>query len=320
MSERDAESGALEVEVQRLSHVYGARTALDAVSFDVRSGEIFGLLGPNGGGKSTLFRILTTLQRATSGTVRVAGHDVGTDPDGVRRQLGVVFQHPSLDAILTVEENLRAQGALHGLSGRELRSRIDAQLERFKLSTRRRDRVGTLSGGLARRAEIAKALLTMPRVLVMDEPSAGLDPSARRDLMDELHELRRSQRLTVLLTTHHMEEAERCDRVGVIDEGRLVGLDTPDRLKEQVGGDVVTIRARELDAVARMLRETFQLNPEQRDGALSFEADRPHEIVHRVVERFGGEVEQVSFGRPTLEDAFFHLTGRQLAGQQEVAA
>lgn len=308
------------VEALGLTHVYRDRTALDDVSFAVRAGEIFALLGPNGGGKSTLFRILTTLQRPTRGTARVAGHDVVRDPAGVRRSLGVVFQHPSVDAQLTVGENMRAHGALYGLGGAELGRRVDEQLGRFGLEARRRDRVGTLSGGLARRVEIAKALLAGPAVLVMDEPSAGLDPTARRDLMDQLHRLRASEGVTVLLTTHHMEEAERCDRVGVLDAGRLVALDTPDGLKAEVGGDVVTIRGRNLEAMAEVLRGRFGVRPERLNGALCFEAERAHEVVHGVVERFADEVDAVSFGKPTLEDAFFHLTGRHLHPTEDAAA
>jgi ABC-2 type transport system ATP-binding protein len=320
MSVEADQLGSPRVEALGLTHRYGQRTALDDVRFSVGSGEIFALLGPNGGGKSTLFRILATLQPPTAGTARVAGHDVLADPDGVRRSLGVVFQHPSVDAQLTVAENLRAQGALYGLGGAELGRRIEGQLDAFGLRTRRKDRVGTLSGGLARRVEVAKALLSAPPVLLMDEPSAGLDPAARRDLMAQLQRLRDAEGVTVLLTTHHMEEAERCDRVGVIDEGRLVALDTPDGLKSQVGGDVVTIRAHDLDRMTELLRGSFGVRPDRVDGALCFEAERAHEVVHGIVERFGDDVDAVSFGKPTLEDAFFRLTGRRLHPTEEAAA
>lgn len=317
MLDESGQPGAPRIEVLGVSHEYGDRTALAAVSFTVGAGEIFALLGPNGGGKSTLFRVLTTLQRPTAGTARIAGHDVLTAPAEVRRCLGAVFQHPSVDAQLTVVENLWAHGALYGVDAGRLRARIDEQLIRFGLSDRRHDRVATLSGGLARRVEIAKALLARPSVLLMDEPSAGLDPAARRDLMEQLRAMRETDALTVLLTTHHMEEAERCDRVAVIDAGRLVAVGTPDALKANVGGDVVTIRGARLDEIATALREHFGVRPEQVDGALCFEAARAHEIVHGIVERFPQGVEAVSFGKPTLEDAFFHLTGRHLQASEE---
>ena len=320
MTSAAGQASAPRVEALGLTHSYGDRTALDDVRFSVGNGEIFALLGPNGGGKSTLFRILATLQRPTAGTARVAGHDVLADPMGVRQSLGVVFQHPSVDAQLTVAENLRAHGALYGLAGQELERRVDQQLERFGLAERRRDRLGTLSGGLARRVEVAKSLLSAPPVLLMDEPSAGLDPTARRDLMEQLRRLRDGEGVTVLLTTHHMEEAERCDRVGVIDAGRLVALDTPDGLKAMVGGDVVTIRARNPDAMADLLRERLGVDPSRVDGVLSFEAERAHEVVHGIVERFADDVDAVSFGKPTLEDAFFHLTGHRFHPAEEAAA
>jgi len=306
------------VEVENVTHRYGERVALSCVSFDVSAGEVFGLLGPNGGGKSTLFSILATLQLPSEGRARVDGCDVRDSPEDVRRRLGVVFQHPSLDELLTVDENLRAQAALYGLSGDGIGRRIDGLLERLNLTARRGERVARLSGGLARRVEIAKGLLPEPRVLLLDEPSAGLDPVARRDLMALLREIHGIGGVTILLTTHHMEEAERCDRIGVLDQGRLVALDTPARLKAEVGGDVVTIRAQRPDVLEQALRTSFGVTPERVDGALCFEVECAHEVVHAVVEQFSGDVEAVSFGKPTLEDAFFHLTGHRLtAGDAE---
>ena len=218
------------IAVQNLTHRYGDRVALSAVSFEVRKGEIFGLLGPNGGGKSSLFRILSTMMVPTEGRAEIAGHDVARDPASVRRTVGVVFQTQSLDKALTVEENLRAQGHLHGLSGAVLRDRMESAVQRLGLKERRKDLVDTLSGGLRRRVEIAKALLHKPQVLLMDEASTGLDPAARRELSHHIESLRDHEGVTILLTTHILAEADRCDRLVLLHEGKIVALGSPGEL------------------------------------------------------------------------------------------
>jgi ABC-2 type transport system ATP-binding protein len=300
------------VETVRLTHRYGDREALRAVSFSVRRGEVFGLLGPNGGGKSTLFRILSTLQAPTEGQARIFGHDVVREAAAVRRRLGVVFQHPSLDAKLTVAENLQNFGALYGWSGASLRARADELLERFRLTDRRDELVERLSGGLARRAELAKGLLPKPELVLLDEPSTGLDPGARRDLIEHLLTLRSSDGVTVLLTTHYLEEAERCDRVAVIDRGQVIAIDTPEALKARVGGDVVTIRGADPQHLGERIRERFGVTPMYVDGTVRLEHARGHELVHSLVDAFADEVSSVTFGRPTLEDVFVRLTGHGL--------
>lgn len=307
------------VVVEELRHRYGAREALAGVSFAVGRGEIFGLLGPNGGGKSTLFRILSTLQPPSGGRATIFGHDVVAEAAAVRRRIGVVFQHPSLDAKLTVEENLRHHGALYGLGGAEVERRCGALLERFRLSDRRRELVERLSGGLARRAELAKGLLPGPELVLLDEPSTGLDPGARRDLAEHLHELRARDGLTVLVTTHYLEEAERCDRVAIIDRGRVLAIDPPDALKARVGGDVVTIRCADAPALQGRIRDAFSLEPACVDGMLRIEHPRGHELLRAIVESFPSEVQAITFGRPTLEDAFIRLTGHALDDATEAA-
>lgn len=240
---------AAAIEVSHLTHRYprtadGQAPALDDVSFRVEAGEIFGVLGPNGSGKTTLFRILATLlpaPGADQGSVHVAGHDPAHQPAGVRSVLGVVFQHPSLDAKLTARENLVHQGRLHGLRGGELNRRIDTWLERFQLADRADEYTERLSGGMRRRVELAKAMLHEPRLLLMDEPATGLDPGARRNLWLHLEQLRRDHGITVAMTTHLMEDAERCDRLAILERGRLIALDTPTRLRKSVGGDVITV-------------------------------------------------------------------------------
>ena len=228
---------------ENLSHQYGSRLALSNVNFEVKAGEIFGLLGPNGGGKSTLFRILSTMMAPTGGRAEVAGHDVARDPAAVRRAIGVVFQTQSLDKALTVAENLRAQGHLYGLSGPKLRDRIAQVMERLGLADRRNDIVETLSGGLKRRVEIAKGLLHRPVVLLMDEASTGLDPGARRELWQYVEELRSREGVTILLTTHILDEADRCDRLALLHQGRVVAEGTPAHLRSRIGGDVVVLSA-----------------------------------------------------------------------------
>jgi ABC-2 type transport system ATP-binding protein len=306
------------VKVENLTHRYGDRVALSGVNFETKQGAILGLLGPNGGGKSTLFRILSTLAPPQGGSVRIFGADLASEAAAVRRQLGVVFQNPSLDIQLTVRENLMHQGHLYGLSGRALAERIGAAMERFGLADREAQRALELSGGLRRRVEIAKSLLHGPRLLLLDEPSTGLDPGARRDLWSTLESLR-SEGVTILLTTHFMEEGDRCDRLALIDRGTLVGEGSPAGLKEEIGGDVITLDGPDPEALARDLAARFpDLEPQIRDGAVRLERERGHELVARLIEAFPGRVDSVTVARPTLEDVFLHRTGRRLYGEEAV--
>ena len=307
------------VEVEDLRRSYGSREALAGLSFDVRRGELFALLGPNGGGKSTLFKILTTLLPPSAGTARVCGHDVRTAQREVRRHIGVVFQHASVDGKLTIEENLRHQGHLYGLSGAGLKARIAELLDRFGLADRKDELVERLSGGLARRAELAKGLLPRPSVLLLDEPSTGLDPGARRDLLQYLRRLRDDDGMTVVLTTHYLEEAERCDRVGVIDRGRLVALDAPSALTASVGGDVVVVQPSDVDALRAKVLQKFGLEGVRVDGTLRLEHARGHELVRDLVDAFPDDVHSITFGKPTLEDVFVRLTGRRLFADETEA-
>jgi ABC-2 type transport system ATP-binding protein len=286
--------------------------ALAGVGFAVAPGEIFGFLGPNGGGKTTLFRILATLARPDRGEIQVFGSDLLREPAAMRRRLGVVFQSPSLDLLLTVAENLTHQGHLYGLHGRDLEARIAEALDRFGLTDRRDQRARELSGGLRRRAEIAKALLHRPGLLLLDEPSTGLDPLARRDLWSTLEELRRNG-VTVLLTTHFMEEGDRCDRLALIDRGTVVAEGSPASLKEAIGGDVVTLTGPDPEALARDLAARWpELAPTVQDGAVRIERERGHELVARLMEALTGRVDAVRVARPTLEDVFLQRTGRRL--------
>jgi ABC-2 type transport system ATP-binding protein len=297
------------IRVENLSHSYDSRVALSKVSFEVKAGEIFGLLGPNGGGKSTLFRILSTLMVPTGGCAEVAGHDVAREPAKVRRGIGVVFQTQSLDKALTVEENLRAQGHLYGLSGSDLRGRIDRTIERLGLAARRKDVVETLSGGMKRRVEIAKGLLHRPVVLLMDEASTGLDPGARRELWHYIEELRNDEGVTILLTTHILDEAGRCDRLALLHQGRLVAEGTPLQLRSRIGGDVVVLETADTAALGRQIETRFGLKPNVMDGQLRVEIANGHRFIAEVVEAFPGAIESIGLHKPTLEDVFVHETG-----------
>ena len=300
------------IQVQNLTHRYGNRVALSNVSFEVRKGEIFGLLGPNGGGKSTLFRILSTMMVPTAGRALIAGHDVVLDPAAVRRQVGVVFQTQSLDKALTVEENLRAQGHLHGLRGVVLGERMERAMQRLGLADRRRDLVETLSGGLRRRVEIAKALLHAPQVLLMDEASTGLDPAARRDLSRHIESLRSGDGVTILLTTHILEEAGRCDRLVLLHQGNMVADGTPAELRARIGGDVVVLRTADTALLAGKIEQRFGVRPVTRDGEVRVEIANGHRFIAEVVEAFPGAIESVGLHKPTLEDVFVDQTGASI--------
>ncbi|MGH7214698.1 MAG: ATP-binding cassette domain-containing protein [Tepidisphaeraceae bacterium] len=300
------------VEIDHLSHRYGERAALDDVSLRIARGEIFGFLGPNGSGKTTLFRILCTLVPPTSGRVSVLGHDVVTNRDEVRKHIGVVFQSPALDEQLSAKENLLHHGHLYGLRGAELRRRVDEMLSAVGLADRARERVIGFSGGMRRRVELAKGLLHRPDILLLDEPSTGLDPGARIDLWRQLHAARDVSGVTILVTTHLMDEAEHCNRLTILDAGKVVACDAPAALRERVGGDVISLTTTEPAALLAGLRDKFGIEAGVMGNTLRVERPRGHEMVPELIEAFPGKVDSVSVGKPTLEDVFIHLVGRSL--------
>lgn len=301
--------------IQSVEHNYGERVALRDVSFDVASGTIFGLLGPNGGGKTTLFRLVATLLPLQSGDIRVGGCSVRDAADLVRRQLGVTFQSPSLDVHLTVRENLVHHGHLYGWSGEPLRVRIDELAARFGLTHRLRDRVKTLSGGLARRVEVAKSLLHRPSLLLLDEPSTGLDPGARHDLWNVLRQLSTDEGVTVVVTTHLMEEAERCDQLALLHRGRLVAQGTPDGLRHELGTERVTITTAS-PAAAERLAERWSgqagLTCRAVGHRLHLHGERLRDTLPEWLQLFGADVPEIALTRPTLEDVFIARTGDRL--------
>jgi ABC-2 type transport system ATP-binding protein len=299
------------IAVHNLVHRYQDRTALNGVSFEVRPAELFGLLGPNGSGKTTLFRILSTLMVPTSGRATIAGFDAARQPGALRRHIGVVFQAQSVDLKLTAYENLWHQGHLYGLRGHDRKTRINEILTRVGLLDRRADRVETFSGGMQRRIELAKGLLHHPEVLLLDEPTTGLDPGARRDLWQYLQVLRDEERVSVIVTTHLMEEAERCDRLAILNEGNLVALGTPEALTREIGGDVILFEARDPQLLADRIRSKFQVDATVMDKQVRLEIENGHRFVPDVVEAFPGEIQSLSVSKPTLEDVFIHRTGHR---------
>jgi ABC-2 type transport system ATP-binding protein len=299
------------ITLQSLKHQYGDRVALAGVSFDVRPAEIFGLLGPNGSGKTTTFRILSTLMVPSGGRAMIMGCDVERDPAQVRRNIGVVFQAPSIDVKLSAEENLTVIGHIYGLRGAMLKKRVAEMLSRVGLADRAKEKAETFSGGMQRRLELAKGLLHHPSVLLLDEPTTGLDPGARRDLWQYLQILRDEERVTVLVTTHLMEEAERCDRLAIYANGSVVALGTPAVLKAEIGGDVIMLETNDADSLARRIEQRFGLHPTVLGNRVRLEIEAGHRFVTDVVEAFPGEIEGVSIHKPSLEDVFIRRTGHR---------
>ena len=299
------------LQISSLNHRYGDRQALIDVTFSAEAGSSFALLGPNGGGKTTLFRIITTLLPTTPGHVSVFGHDIASDAQQIRRVMGVVFQSPALDSRLTVAENLKTHGHLYGLRGKRLATRITDVLSLVALADRAQDFVGTLSGGLQRRVEIAKALLPEPKLLVLDEPSTGLDPGARRELWDHLDNLKHTLGTTVMLTTHLMDEAEKSDRVAVLHEGHLVALGSPDDLVAEIGGDVIMITSKTPSVLAEDIHHRFGQDVSVVDGCVRIERTNGRAFVSELIEAFPGQVDGIAVGKPTLEDVFLHHTGQR---------
>lgn len=310
----------LAIEIADVSHRYGSRTAVDRLSLSVRPQEIFVFLGPNGSGKTTLFRVLSTLIPLQSGRITMLGHDLASEAKAVRARLGVVFQAPSLDKKLTVAENLHHQGVLYGLGGSTLRERTAEMLAALGLAERSRDRAETLSGGMRRRVELAKGLLHRPRLLLLDEPSTGLDPAARSDLWKYLQLIRDRDGVTIVLTTHLLEEAERADRIAIMHHGKLAALDTPAALQAAVGGDSITIRTDSPAQLVEAIRAKFACEAAEVDGLVRLEQPEGHQWIARLVDAFPREIQSITLGKPTLEDVFIDHTGHRFWEEESEAA
>ena len=294
--------------VLNLHHHYGEHHALRGVDIDIRPGRVFALLGPNGSGKTTLFRLLGTLLPIQQGQVLVGGFDSAYQPLRVREQIGIVFQSPSLDMKLTVDENIACQAALYGIHGAELRRRRDILLEQLDLVDRRNDRCQVLSGGLKRRVELAKGMLHKPRLLLLDEPSTGLDPLARLKLWDAIREMA-GQGMAVLLTTHLLEEADKADEIAIMSQGKLIAEGAPSDLRAEMGEGVITIVANDALRAESILRNQLGLTPQRLHHQIRLKVESPAKLVPVLVETFGEEVQSINLGRPSLEDVFIAKTG-----------
>jgi ABC-2 type transport system ATP-binding protein len=300
------------VEVEHLVRRFGDFTAVDDVSFSVRTGELFGFLGPNGAGKTTTISILCTLLRPTAGSARVTGHDVVTQRDRVRSNIGLVFQEITLDDYLTAEENLRFHAVMYGVPAKEIEPRMLPLLDMVGLTERRQQEVRFFSGGMKRRLEIARGLLHTPRVLFLDEPTIGLDPQTRFHIWDYVDELRRREHTTMFLTTHYMDEAERCDRIAIIDQGRIVAIDTPDALKASVGADTVTLSTADDQRAASQITERLGAAVERRHDQLVLRVPDGEGFVPRLFATIDIGVRSINVRRPSLDDVFIKYTGRDL--------
>ena len=304
------------IEVDDLLRKFGQITAVDHISFDVNKGEIFGFLGPNGAGKTTTINVLCTLLLPTSGRASVKGYDVLKQRSQVRRSIGLVFQDPTLDDYLTAEQNLRFHAYAYGVPQNVRETRIGELLELVELWDRRKSKVRAYSGGMKRRLELARGLLHHPQVLFLDEPTLGLDPQSRRHIWDYILTLREQEELTIFMTTHYMDEAENCDRIAIIDHGQIVALDTPDKLKDSLGGDVVTLRAEDSQAAALELKERYNLSSEIQNGMVTFSVPNGGTFLPDFMRGFRSRLLSVEVRRPTLDDVFLKLTGHAIRDQE----
>jgi ABC-2 type transport system ATP-binding protein len=301
------------VEVRGLEKSYGDVPAVRGVDFDVRVGETFGFLGPNGAGKSTTIKILCTLAKATGGSATVAGFDVQRQRDDVRRHIGLVFQDTTLDNYLSAEMNLRFHAELYGMPREAVQPRLRQVMEMVGLWERRESKVLTFSGGMKRRLEIARGLMHSPRVLFLDEPTVGLDPQTRASIWEYIERLRMEEEITIFLTTHYMDEAEHCDRIAIMDEGKLVALDTPAALKASVGTDRVTIRTDDDEEALARLPGAIQTS----EGVV-INVEDGEAYVPQLFGSLGVPITNVSISRPSLDDVFLSYTGRTIRDTESV--
>ena len=319
MTNVNGNQSAMAIEVRGLVKTFDEVEAVRGVDFEVEPGEVFGFLGPNGAGKTTTINMLCTLATPTAGSAKVAGHDVVHERDDVRRNIGLVFQDPTLDNYLTAVQNLRLHAELYGLQRDVVAPRMRQVLEMVGLWERRSSPVGTFSGGMRRRLEIARGMMHSPRVLFLDEPTIGLDPQTRRSIWSYIAELKEREEITIFMTTHYMDEAEWCDRIAIMDNGQIVALDAPDTLKAQVGTDRVMIQTEDDEAAIAALRERFGIEARMAEGAVTFGVPGGEEFVPRLFAELGVPIKAVNVSRPTLDDVFMSYTGTTIRDAEEDA-
>jgi ABC-2 type transport system ATP-binding protein len=309
---QQADDGRTVIEVSGLTKRYGEVEAVRGIDLAVQAGETFGFLGPNGAGKTTTIKILCTLANATSGAARVVGYDAATERDAVRRNIGLVFQDTTLDGYLTAEQNLRFHAELYGVPKSAVQPRMRHVLDMVGLWDRKDSLVSTFSGGMQRRLEIARGLLHAPHVLFLDEPTVGLDPQTRSSIWQYINELKGREDITIFLTTHYMDEAEHCDRIAIIDHGKIVAIDTPEALKASIGEDRVQIHTADDGAAIAALAATFGLEAAMHEGAVTFSVAAGEQFVPRLFSGLDVPIRSVSVSRPSLDDVFMSYTGRTI--------
>jgi ABC-2 type transport system ATP-binding protein len=307
------------IAVHNLVKNFGEVRAVRGVEFEVSPGEVFGFLGPNGAGKTTTINMLCTLVKPTAGSATVAGHDVVRERDDVRRHIGLVFQDPTLDSYLTAAQNLKLHAELYGVQRDLVEPRMRQVLTMVGLWERKDGPVGTFSGGMRRRLEIARGLMHSPRVLFLDEPTIGLDPQTRRSIWNYIRELKESEEITIFMTTHYMDEAEWCDRIAIMDNGEIVALDAPETLKAGVGTDRIMIHTDDNDAAIAELAERFGIEGQVAEGAVIFGVPSGEQFVPRLFAELGLPIKSVSVSRPTLDDVFMSYTGTTIRDAEEDA-
>jgi ABC-2 type transport system ATP-binding protein len=304
------------IQVENLVKRFGNITAVDTISFDVEEGMIFGFLGPNGAGKTTTINILCTLLSPSSGRTLIAGHDCMKDPSKVRAAIGIVFQDTTLDKDLTAYENLIFHAYLYNVPKTEMKERVNDALKFVDLYDRKNDLVRKFSGGMKRRLEVARGLLHRPRVLFLDEPTLGLDPQSRTNLWEFITELPKKNNVTIFMTTHYMEEAEVCDRIAIIDHGKIIAMDSPEELKKTVGGDVVSITTTDNENAKYEIEQAFRMNVSEKENALYMTCSRGDTCIPELIRTLGERVLSVRIQRPTLNDVFLKLTGKTIREEE----